>query len=74
MNPYLAFQQLLPSSPLQVGVVQSVTGNGNVIVELPDGGRVTVRGDGVVAPNSVYLRDGQIQGLAPNIVPVEYLA
>jgi hypothetical protein len=74
MNTYLAFRQLLPSSPLQVGVVQSVTGNGSVIVELPDGGRVTVRGDGVSALQHVYIRDGQVQGVAPNITPVEYSA
>lgn len=72
MNPFLAFRRLLPGSPLQVGTVLTHTGSGDSIVQLPEGGNVTVRGDSVATLQNAYLRDGQIQGPAPNITPVEF--
>lgn len=67
-NPYKALLNLLPGRPLQVGVVSSVTG-GVATIALPGGATVQARGDASVGER-VFVRDGAIEGQAPNL-PVE---
>lgn len=69
-NPYRQLLGLLPQRPLQVGTVEQASGGGHVI-ELPGGGRVTARGEAVVGQR-VFVRDGVIEGAAPNL-PVEVI-
>lgn len=69
-NLYQQFRALLPHAPLQVGTVAAVA-NGVVTVQLPGGGRLSARGQADVGQN-VFVRDGVIEGLAPNL-PLEVI-
>jgi hypothetical protein len=69
-NIYRKFLDLLPARPLQVGAVMSVSG-GLATVELPGGGRLQARGQ-ATAGQRVFVRDGVIEGVAPNL-PVEVI-
>lgn len=64
-NLYAQFKRLLPDAPLQVGTVIAA-GGGTATVELPGGGRLQARGEGTVG-GKVFLRDGVIEGDAPNL-------
>lgn len=61
-NPYAEFLSLLPGSPLQAGVVLSAAG-GEVTVQLPGGAQIVVRG-AATAGQTVYVRDGVVEGTA----------
>ena len=67
-NLWKRLKQLLPDPPLLVGTVDSVTAYGAVVI-LPDGSPVSVRGDGTVG-DKVFIRDGLIEGQAPNLPTV----
>jgi hypothetical protein len=69
-NLFVQFKKLLPDAPLQVGVVLSVSSN-VARVELPGGGVVTARGATSVGQR-VFVRDGAIEGPAPNL-PLEVI-
>jgi hypothetical protein len=69
-NLYEQFRQLLPDPPLQVGMVIDV-GVGVVTVELPGGGRVRARGHAAIG-QPVFVRDGVVEALAPNL-PIEVI-
>lgn len=69
-NLFKAFLDLLPDRPLLVGTVLSVA-NSIARVELPGGGMVQARGQ-ATAGQRVFVRDGQIEGLAPGL-PVEII-
>lgn len=69
-NIYRAFLDLLPARPLQVGTVLSVA-DGIARVELPGGGILQARGAATVDQH-VFVRDGVIEGIAPNL-PVEVI-
>ena len=69
-NLFKAFLDLLPGRPLQVGTVLSVS-SGIATVELPGGGRLQARGQ-ALADQHVFVRDGQIEGLAPGL-PIEII-
>lgn len=69
-NIYRAFLDLLPARPLQVGTVLSVS-DGIATIELPGGGRLQARGQ-ATAGSRVFVRDGLIEGSAPNL-PVEVI-
>ena len=69
-NPYKLLRDLLPSAPLQVGVVLSVS-NGVATVQSPGGGRSTARGE-ATSGQRVFFRDDVIEGPAPNL-PVEII-
>ena len=64
-NIYRQFLDLLPVRPLQVGSVTSVTGS-SCTVQLPGGGLLQARGQASVG-QSVFVRDGVIEGLAPSL-------
>ena len=69
-NPFKLLRDLLPDAPLQVGTVLSVT-SGVAAVELPGGGRLLARGTAATGQR-VFVRDGLVEGLAPNL-PVEII-
>lgn len=63
LNPYKRLLGLLPTRPLQVGTVESIS-NGVARIQLPGGGFVPGRGEATVGQR-VFVRDGQIEGEAP---------
>lgn len=67
-NLYRAFLDLLPPRPLQIGEVTSIDGD-VATVELPGGGMLTVRG-GATVGQKVFIRDGVIEGEAPDMTVV----
>ena len=69
-NLYEQFRQLLPDPPLQAGTVIDI-GTGVVTVELPGGGRVRARGHAAIG-QPVFVRDGVVEALAPNL-PIEVI-
>ncbi|CAM3327917.1 hypothetical protein [Polaromonas hydrogenivorans] len=67
-NIFKAFIDLFPARPLQVGTVLSVA-DGIARVELPGGGILQVRGQ-ATSGQRVFVRDGLIEGAAPNLTVV----
>ena len=64
-NVYEQFRQLLPDAPLQVGTVIEV-GAGVLSVQLPGGGMTRVRGSAAIGER-VFVRDGVLEAVAPNL-------
>lgn len=64
-NLFAQFRRLLPASPLLVGTVIS-SGSGTAVVELPGAARISVRGEATVG-DSVFVRNGSIEGPAPDL-------
>lgn len=67
-NLLVQFRRLMPGSPLLVCAVIS-SGSGGSIVELPGGARIAVRGEATVG-TQVFVRNGAIEGPAPNLTQV----
>lgn len=67
-NVWKRLKQLLPDAPLLVGVVDSASTYGAVVL-LPDGSPVSVRGSATVGQH-VFIRDGVIEGVAPSLTAV----
>lgn len=68
-NAFVTLIRLLPKNPLQVGTVSSVTDSIKSI-ELPDGSFIKAHGTANVG-DSVFVRNGVIEGLAPSLGVVE---
>lgn len=64
-NLYEQFRQLIPEPPLQAGTVVA-TALGIVTVALPGGGLIRARGSAAIG-QKVFVRDGVIEGEAPNL-------
>ena len=64
-NVYEQFLQLLPDAPLQVGTVIEV-GAGVLSVQLPGGGVTRVRGSAALG-QKVFVRDGVLEAIAPDL-------
>lgn len=64
-NLYQQFRALLPEPPLQAGTVIEV-GVGVVTVQLPGGGLIKARGSAAVG-QTVFMRDGLVESVAPNL-------
>ena len=71
-NLFQAFLALIPDPALQVGAVQSVSGHlANVV--LPGGGLLKARGASTeMVGRNVFVRNGVIEGLAPDL-PTEII-
>jgi hypothetical protein len=67
-NLYSVFKALLPETPLLVGVVYSIQAGG-CYVTLPSGGRVLAKGEATIG-QTVFVKDGIIQGIAPSLAVV----
>lgn len=64
-NIYRQFLDLLPPRPLQVATVLAVI-DGACTVQLPGGGVFQARGTATVG-QQVFVRDGLIEGVAPDL-------
>lgn len=64
-NLYQQFRSLLPDPPLQVGTVIATNG-GVATVQMPGGGLLKARGTALVS-QKVFVRDGVIEAIAPNL-------
>lgn len=70
MNLFKQFLDLIPPRPLEVGTVQSIIASGIAAIELPGGGVLQARGEAVQGQR-VFVRDGVIEGLAPELDYIE---
>jgi len=68
-NLFTEFKRLIPDAPLLVGTITAVE-TGGVVIELPDGATIRARGAGAVS-DTVFVRDGIIEGPAPTLTVVE---
>lgn len=64
-NLYAQFLKLLPDPPLLVGLVVQVL-DGGCMIRLPTGEVLRARGVAALG-QSVFFRDGTIEGNAPNL-------
>lgn len=64
-NPYRVFKEIFPDQPLQVGTVTAFSA-GVATVTLPGGGVLQARGAATV-DTQVWVRDGAIEGEAPEL-------
>lgn len=67
-NLFAQFKRLLPGQPLMVGTVIS-SGSGAVLVELPGGDRLTIRGEATPG-EQVFFRNGIVENTAPTLTVV----
>ena len=71
-NLFKEFLALIPDPALQVGAVQSDSANVAIVV-LPGGGLLKARGGSPeLVGRNVFVRDGVIEGLAPDL-PTEII-
>lgn len=71
MNLYRQFLDLIPDPALQVGTVLSFT-NGMFTIELPGGGTIKARGNGISPGVRVFVRGGVVEGPAPDL-PIQLI-
>lgn len=64
-NPFRVFKEIFPDAPLQVGTATAVDGDA-VTVTLLGGGVMQARGAAAVGAQ-VWVRDGVIEGQAPDL-------
>ena len=68
-NLYRALRELLPQAPLQVATISSVDfGTGSSTITWPGGTQQVVRGTSVGTGSCAFVRDGVIEGPAPELV------
>ena len=68
-NLYKRLRSLIPGARLQVGTVTLVDADRRTI-QLPDGSTLQARGNAVLG-DAVYVRDGVIEGPAPELTVVD---
>ena len=67
-NLYRALMDLIPDAPLQVATVASVSVSaGTSTVTWPGGAQQTVRGTGVSVGSPAFVRNGVVEGAAPEL-------
>lgn len=64
-NVFSQWRDLFAAGPVQVGTVTAYEG-GTATIELPGGGTLRARGEATIGQR-VYVRDGLIQGAAPDL-------
>lgn len=67
MNLAKAFQRLLPPSTLYVAEVLAKNADGTSTCELPGGIEIRARGHSIDVGNMAFVRNGVIEGPAPNL-------
>jgi len=65
-NLWRQFKDLLPEAPLLIGTVAMRHADGTATVTLLDGGQLRVSGAGA-DDSRVFVRDGRIAGVAPEL-------
>jgi hypothetical protein len=67
-NLYRALRELLPEAPLQVAAVTAVhSAEGASTITWPGGSQQRVRGTDVAAGSLAFVRNGVIEGAAPEL-------
>jgi hypothetical protein len=67
-NLYRALREILPQAPLTTAVVAAVdAARYTSVVTAPGGAQQTVRGADLSVGTRVFVRDGRIEGEAPNL-------
>ncbi len=69
-NLYRQFLELIPHDPLQVGEVTSHNSDGTSTLQLPGGGLLRARGQGVAVGLKAFVRAGEVKGEAPDLQDV----
>lgn len=69
-NLYRALREILPEAPLLVATVVAINTDSTSTVEYPGGSQQRVRGTGVAAGLPVFVRNGVIEGAAPELTAV----
>lgn len=69
-NLWRQLTDLLPQSPRQIGQVMDIHSDDSLTIELLGGGLLRVRGRADVG-ESVFVRDGLVEGVAPSLPLVE---
>lgn len=69
LNPYKRLIKLLPGQPIDTGEVIAVQNDG-VTVQLLSGATIHARGQATIGAH-VYIRNGAVDGPAPNLVGTE---
>lgn len=70
MNLWRQFEGLLPRDPLQVAQVVAHNADGTSTVQFQNGSQLRVRGQSVPVNGFAFIRDGEVRGAAPAVVPV----
>lgn len=68
-NLYRQLLDILPADPLTVATVAAVHADGTVTVTFPGGSQQRVRGAGSI-DSKVFVRKGQVDGPAPDLVSI----
>jgi hypothetical protein len=69
-NIWRLFSDLLPNSPRLIGTVAVDHGDGTATITLLDGGVLRVKGS-ATAGQRVFVRDGRIEGDAPDLTQIQ---
>ncbi|RAH37403.1 hypothetical protein [Halomonas sp. SL1] len=69
-NLYRQFLDLIPRDPLLVGEVTSHNTDGTSTLQLPGGGTLRARGQGVAVGLKAFVQTGEIRGEAPDLTDV----
>jgi len=69
-NIWKQFQDLIPGNPLLIGEVAAVNIDGTCTITMPGGSTMRAIGSGTVGKN-VFIKDGTIQGDAPDLAYYE---
>ncbi len=67
INLWTRFRQLLPKTPLIIVTVTAINTDGTSTVTTVGGGGMRVAGTSVAVDSKAYVKDGRIQGEAPNL-------
>lgn len=69
-NLYRQFLDLIPHDPLLVGEVTSHNSDGTSTLQLPGGGTLRARGQGVAVELKAFVQAGEVKGEAPDLTDV----
>ena len=68
VNPWRAFQNLLPGGSQSVVTITNNNGDGTSDATARDGTPIVVKGEGVEPPNQALIVDGEISAQVPALV------
>lgn len=66
-NPYKLLKQLLPDQPLLICTVDAHIGSDQSALTLIGGGQMIARGQTVAVGQKAFVRNGIVEGQAPNL-------
>ncbi|USE34187.1 hypothetical protein [Endozoicomonas sp. SCSIO W0465] len=66
-NIWQQFRALLPDGGRIVATITGNNGNGTSQAELRNGSVITVKGESVSVGEKVFIQNGEVRGVAPNL-------